>query len=194
MSTKSVPEPWKAGAAGRSSRVDRLTGACPVCPGIKRRVSMDPGEPPRDAGRPGPRLAKPGPARHGGGQGEARSASRAGPTAPPRNAHRLVERLRSPGDRRARRRAPDEKAALFSYGDPMPVDHLRFHRPHHQLHNTFGAGGFGKQAEAFARFFGTPGFLIGQTIVVAIWIGANVVGVASRWDPYPCLLYTSPSP
>ncbi|HZI95360.1 MAG TPA: DUF1003 domain-containing protein [Patescibacteria group bacterium] len=70
----------------------------------------------------------------------------------------------------------------------MPVDHLRFHRPHHQLHNTFGAGGFGKQAEAFARFFGTPGFLIGQTIVVAIWIGANVVGVASRWDPYPFIL------
>src|SRR6267142_589748 len=85
-------------------------------------------------------------------------------------------------------RRPQSHAAIFSCGDPMPADHMRFHRAHSHLHNTFGSDQFGKQAEAFARFFGTPGFLIAQTIVVAIWVGANIVGAASRWDPYPFIL------
>ena len=43
------------------------------------------------------------------------------------------------------------------------------------------------KAEAFARFFGTPTFLIVQTIIVAIWIGLNVVGV-TQFDLYPFIL------
>lgn len=58
--------------------------------------------------------------------------------------------------------------------------------PH--LHGPFGAGGFGQKAEAFARFFGTPTFLIGQTAVVLVWIAINVAAVSLRWDPYPFIL------
>lgn len=63
-----------------------------------------------------------------------------------------------------------------------------FHRDMTHMHGTFGADAFGKRAEAFARFFGTPTFLIGQTLVVAVWITLNVVALSMRWDPYPFIL------
>jgi uncharacterized membrane protein len=58
--------------------------------------------------------------------------------------------------------------------------------PH--IHRPFGHGTFGQRAEAFARFFGTPRFLISQTLVVAAWLALNVAVVALRWDPYPFIL------
>jgi len=64
---------------------------------------------------------------------------------------------------------------------------LRFHRPHLHLNSVFGDDWFALKAESFARFFGTPVFLIGQTLVVAAWIAANVAGVAS-FDIYPFIL------
>src|SRR4029077_20853701 len=42
-------------------------------------------------------------------------------------------------------------------------------------------------AEGFARFFGTPTFLIAQTVIVAIWIVLNVVGLTA-FDVYPFIL------
>ncbi len=57
-----------------------------------------------------------------------------------------------------------------------------------QIHGAFGGDTFGKRAEMFARFFGTPRFLIGQTIVVVAWIVTNVIAVSMRWDPYPFIL------
>lgn len=69
-----------------------------------------------------------------------------------------------------------------------PADHhLRFHQPHMHLHSAFGAGWFGAKAEAFARFFGTPSFLIAQTLVVAVWITLNVLQVW-HFDLYPFIL------
>jgi len=56
------------------------------------------------------------------------------------------------------------------------------------LHGAFGSDRFGRRAESFARLFGTPGFLIGQTIVVTLWIAINVLAVTLRWDPYPFIL------
>jgi uncharacterized membrane protein len=53
---------------------------------------------------------------------------------------------------------------------------------------TFGPDRFGQKAEAFARFFGTPKFLIGQTLLVAGWVALNAAVVALRWDPYPFIL------
>jgi uncharacterized membrane protein len=53
---------------------------------------------------------------------------------------------------------------------------------------AFGSDDFGQKAEAFARFFGTPKFLIGQTAIVAVWIALNAALVALRWDPYPFIL------
>ncbi len=63
-----------------------------------------------------------------------------------------------------------------------------FHRDMTHMHGTFGADEFGRRAERFARFFGTPTFLIGQTLVVAVWIVLNVVALSLRWDPYPFIL------
>jgi uncharacterized membrane protein len=56
------------------------------------------------------------------------------------------------------------------------------------LQGAFGGDAFGRNAEAFARFFGTPKFLIGQTFLVVGWIIVNVMAVALRWDPYPFIL------
>jgi uncharacterized membrane protein len=55
-------------------------------------------------------------------------------------------------------------------------------------HGTFGSDAFGRRAEHAARFFGTPQYILGQTIVVIIWIAINAIGVALRWDPYPFIL------
>ena len=51
----------------------------------------------------------------------------------------------------------------------------------------FGDDWFALKAEAFARFFGTPMFLIAQTVIVAVWILVNIVG---WWifDIYPFIL------
>lgn len=65
--------------------------------------------------------------------------------------------------------------------------HFRFHLPHAHLASAFGDDWFALKAEAFARFFGTPFFLVGQTVIVAIWI---VLNIAHIWvfDEYPFIL------
>src|SRR5437762_1970300 len=55
-------------------------------------------------------------------------------------------------------------------------------------HGAFGNDRFGILAERFARFFGTPRFIIAQTILVAAWIAANAAAFGFRWDPYPFIL------
>ena len=55
------------------------------------------------------------------------------------------------------------------------------------LHSVFGDDWFAVMAEKFARFFGTPLFLVTQTIIVGIWIAINVIGWAS-FDHYPFIL------
>ena len=65
--------------------------------------------------------------------------------------------------------------------------YFRFHIPHVHLSSVFGDDWFALKAEAFARFFGTPTFLVAQTVIVAIWIGANVGGF-TKFDVYPFIL------
>ena len=55
-------------------------------------------------------------------------------------------------------------------------------------HGTFGQDAFGRGAEHVARGFGTPQFIIGQTVIVAAWIGVNAVAFGAHWDPYPFIL------
>ena len=55
-------------------------------------------------------------------------------------------------------------------------------------HGTFGPDAFGRGAEHAARFFGTPQYIIGQSIVVVFWIALNVTAVVQHWDPYPFIL------
>ncbi|HTP65240.1 MAG TPA: DUF1003 domain-containing protein [Geobacteraceae bacterium] len=65
--------------------------------------------------------------------------------------------------------------------------YMRFHLPHMHLHSLFGDDWFALKAEAFARFFGTPLFLVGQTVIVAVWIGLNISGL-TKFDVYPFIL------
>ncbi len=64
---------------------------------------------------------------------------------------------------------------------------FRFHVAHAHLGPAFGGDWFGRRAEGFARFFGTPTFLAGQTIVVAAWIVVNMAGL-THFDVYPFIL------
>jgi uncharacterized membrane protein len=73
-------------------------------------------------------------------------------------------------------------------GGESPQRHpQRFHLPHAHLDPVFGGDWFALKAEAFARFFGTPLFLIAQTVIVAGWIGINVAGWTA-FDVYPFIL------
>src|SRR5436305_3027221 len=60
----------------------------------------------------------------------------------------------------------------------MPAEH----------HGAFGEDALGRRAETIARFFGTPQYIFGQTIVVVVWIAVNAVAVSLQWDPYPFIL------
>jgi uncharacterized membrane protein len=58
----------------------------------------------------------------------------------------------------------------------------------HEHVGAFGSDAFGRAAETFARWFGTPAFLIVQTVLVIVWIAFNVAAARLRWDPYPFIL------
>jgi uncharacterized membrane protein len=57
-----------------------------------------------------------------------------------------------------------------------------------QQHGAFGQDAFGRKAEKAARFFGTPQYIVGQSVIVILWIAINAIGVIARWDPYPFIL------
>lgn len=57
---------------------------------------------------------------------------------------------------------------------------------HHR--GAFGDDRFGQAAEAGARFFGTPQYIIGQSLIVLAWIGLNAWGAIAKWDPFPFIL------
>lgn len=65
--------------------------------------------------------------------------------------------------------------------------HFRFHAPHAHLSRVFGNDAFAVRAESFARFFGTPTYLVAQTVIVFIWVIVNVIGLTS-FDSYPFIL------
>lgn len=60
----------------------------------------------------------------------------------------------------------------------------------HHTHDAspFGSDHFGAIAERLARFFGTPRYILGQSLIVVLWIAANCLAVGLRWDPYPFIL------
>ncbi len=55
-------------------------------------------------------------------------------------------------------------------------------------HGAFGADAFGRRAERAARFFGTPQYIAGQSLVVVAWIALNSIAIVAHWDPYPFIL------
>ena len=69
-----------------------------------------------------------------------------------------------------------------------PIDKRRWF-----FRRSSGSGdGFGRFAEATARFMGSPKFVLYMTIFVIAWIGANLMlaGISEEaaWDPYPFIL------
>jgi uncharacterized membrane protein len=69
-----------------------------------------------------------------------------------------------------------------------PESYAQHAAAHADLHGAFGSDRFGAIAERIARFFGTPQYILGQTVVVFLWIVVNATAVALRWDPYPFIL------
>ena len=67
--------------------------------------------------------------------------------------------------------------------DPMRHLHSQEH-----LRGAFGNDAFGQAAERGARFFGTPKYIVGQSLIVVAWIVVNAIGWSLRWDPYPFIL------
>src|SRR6202167_994259 len=47
---------------------------------------------------------------------------------------------------------------------------------------------FGRASEATARFLGTGRYLVGQSVIVVIWLILNTIGIVHHWDPYPFIL------
>ncbi len=56
-----------------------------------------------------------------------------------------------------------------------------------QLHGAFGNDAFGRIAEKAARFFGTPQYIVGQTVAVLFWVVLNStqLHLGFAWDVYP---------
>jgi uncharacterized membrane protein len=70
----------------------------------------------------------------------------------------------------------------------VSASYAKHERGHEHLHGAFGTDRFGIASEKLARFFGTPSYIIGQSIAVLIWILINAAAVRYRWDPYPFIL------
>ena len=52
------------------------------------------------------------------------------------------------------------------------------------MHGAFGTDAFGRLAEKAARFFGTPQYIVGQTVAVLAWVVANStqLHLGFAWD------------
>ena len=57
-------------------------------------------------------------------------------------------------------------------------------------HGAFGEDRFGRFAEKTARFFGTPKYIVGQSIIVGVWILFNVLSLTKdiQFDRRPFIL------
>jgi uncharacterized membrane protein len=64
------------------------------------------------------------------------------------------------------------------------------HRRANVHHGAFGDDAFGRFAEKTARLFGTPQYILGQTLVVAFWIVFNVLAFTktAHFDARPFIL------
>jgi uncharacterized membrane protein len=62
-----------------------------------------------------------------------------------------------------------------------------YHRRRLELHGAFGNDSFGRLAESAARFFGTPQYIIGQTVAVLAWVifNSTQLHLGFAWDVYP---------
>ena len=61
------------------------------------------------------------------------------------------------------------------------------HHRRAELRGAFGDDAFGRLAEKAARFFGTPQYIVGQTVAVVAWVVVNSsqLHLGFAWDVYP---------
>ena len=53
---------------------------------------------------------------------------------------------------------------------------------------AFGEDAFGRRAETTARFFGTPKYIAGHTVLVIAWIAVSAPSRLPDANPYPFIL------
>ena len=70
---------------------------------------------------------------------------------------------------------------------PVPDPASALDRRRAELHGAFGNDAFGRLAEKAARFFGTPQYIVGQTVAVLAWVllNATQLHLGFAWDVYP---------
>ncbi len=90
-------------------------------------------------------------------------------------------------DRQSKRNRHMNNSTPSSGSSNGSKSHLHIPRPHLHITSVFGDGWFGTKAESFARYFGTPKFIVTQTVIVAAWIGVNAAGM-THFDVYPFIL------
>lgn len=77
----------------------------------------------------------------------------------------------------AARRTAKQTRQPIGIDDPAPRRGVR-------LRNPISGDAFGRGAEAFARFMGTPAFLVGMTVFCAVWLAWNsFMPTALQFDP-----------
>jgi uncharacterized membrane protein len=81
---------------------------------------------------------------------------------------------------RTRHSMTSEHAAAQAGTPPEPRQHL-------ELRGAFGNDSFGRLAEKAARFFGTPQYIVGQSVAVLAWVVLNStqLRLGFAWDVYP---------
>lgn len=77
---------------------------------------------------------------------------------------------------------------LSTLSDAEALKVLRRHRParQHVRHKGLTLGQ--KVADSVAGTVGSWPFIIVQSVILALWLGANILGWVYRWDPYPFIL------
>src|SRR5271155_4662324 len=70
---------------------------------------------------------------------------------------------------------------------PTSSDTRAYAHRHAELRGAFGNDAFGRLAERAARFFGTPQYIVGQTLAVVAWVVVNSsqLHLGFAWDVYP---------
>jgi len=74
---------------------------------------------------------------------------------------------------------------MASHPTVKTTPELERHR--RELRGAFGNDAFGRIAESAARFFGTPQYILGQTLAVVAWvvINSSQLHLGFAWDVYP---------
>ena len=105
-------------------------------------------------------------------------------TVVPRCSNVTTRQAPPPGEAGARHSAADPPATPGAAGRSRPG---RNRHPAHQFRHDHRTSGQ-RLADSVTAVFGSWRFIIVQTVIVAMWITANIVAIAYRWDPYPFIL------